>query len=240
MTQLTKILFVVDTSGSNVIRTKEWGTIGCLDNDMTCLPPSDPDKNFRARAIGSFLGKYRQKSNFQWSMLTFADQSAHAFINKGNDQSPLFAAAQYMDQALGAFMGFKDNGPTPYGAGLQLATKAIQDDADLNAATKPNYVVILLTDGFPTDYYDANNVFQPSMAISDVNTLSGLASAGRVTLSTLYYNPNPDHNAPEPQKAITLLKAMATQGGGHFRSVNPTDGTFNIDDLIPGATKDCK
>jgi hypothetical protein len=240
MTRLTKIMFVVDTSGSNVYRSK-GGTMTCADTDTSCIPASDPNKLFRSGAIGNFLAKYRMKSNFQWGMATFAGTSGRAFINSNGDtQMPVFALPSALDQALQAFMSYKDDGATPYGAALALAGRAVQWDKDLTAASKPNYVVILLTDGFPTDYYDAQNVLQPSRAIADVNKLLGFAPAGRVTLSTLYYNPNPNPNAPEAQKAISLLNAMASNGGGQFRSVNPGDGTFQIDDLIPGSSTPCK
>ena len=86
----------------------------------------------------------------------------------------------------------------------------------------------MITDGYPTDY-SGNKAM---MAINDVNALRA-AAATQITLSTVYYGKSNDPSA------INLLNTMAQAGAGQFANVNLWAGAFKIDDVIPGAMKDC-
>jgi len=227
--RLTKIIFLVDTSGSNATATYNPGTCG----QATCLSPAtDPNKAFRGGAISNFLSTFAHKTNFNWSFATFAQDSAHSLVNSGNDQSPVFAAdPNVMQYALNTFASLRDYGNTPYHQALSIAARAIAADPDLNAAANPNYFVILLTDGFPTDYYDSQGNFLLYNMQGDVSSLLAIAP-GRVNLSTIYYGLSSDPTA------ISLLQNMANLGGGQFAAATSTS-QFKIDDVIPGSKKNC-
>jgi hypothetical protein len=217
----TKILFVVDTSGSNVD-----STYNIINGQSILTPPTDPQKDFRGGAISDFLSDFGHKSNFQWGFMTFAGTSANASINAGSSQSPIFTAdPNEMGDAVDSFYSKRDTGATPYGAALSLAAKAVSNDPDLNSSERPNYFVVLLTDGFPSDYYNDRGAFDQNVMTRDVANLVGIAP-GRVTLSTIFYG---QVNIPE---AISLLKGMAGLGGGQFASVNVSNSNFKIDDVI--------
>jgi hypothetical protein len=226
--RITKIIFLVDVSGSNVEATYNPGTCG----QSVCLsPPTDPQKGFRGGALADFFARFRHKTNFKWGFVTFAQDFAHALINSGHDQAAIFAAdPNVMQYALNTFSGVPDFGNTPYHAALSMASAAVANDSDRNSTERPNYFVILLTDGFPTDYYQ-QGMFNVALMNSDVSALLGLAP-GQVSLSTLYYGLNQDPTA------ISLLQNMAALGGGQFAAANSTS-TFKIDDIIPGSQQNC-
>ncbi len=223
----TKIMFVVDTSGSNA-----YTSTFMVGGNMTTVAPTDPHKTFRTTAINNFLNKYGHKDNFQWSFVTFAQPDnqtnfAHALINSGNDQSPVFSAdPNKLTDALTQFNAVADLGITPYYSAMNMAIKAIQEDPDLNSDKKPQYFVIMLTDGMPTDKYNSK----------DASLLTSIAP-GRVRLSAIFYTSLSDGSFAEQ-----FLKAVTTTGGGVFVSAKNSDtGTMiQIDDVIPGAGKNCK
>jgi len=220
----TKIMFVVDASGSN--NDPSGGVYNNINGINTWFPNSDPAKTFRGGAINDFFSNYQHKTNFDWSFVTFQGSSAHAYI--GSDSNPQFSTnASDMRNAINAFYGASDSGQTPYAAGLSMATRAIQNDPDLNSANQPNYYVIFLSDGFPTDYTDMYGNFKTAQMQSDVGALRA-AAPGRVTLSTIYYAAS----GQQIPVAVSDLKAMASAGGGQFASVNTSNTTFKIDDVI--------
>ena len=229
--RLTKILFLVDTSGSNVLYTRLNGTQQCFNTDpdfASCVLPTDPNKAFRGGVIQNFLTDHANKTNFHWGFITFADDSAHAMINSnGNDQRPYFSAsAGTMQSTINQFYNVEDDYATPYQAALELAKRAIQNDRDLNSTEQPQYVIVLLTDGYPTDYNALNGQLDTGAIQSDINALKNIAP-GRVTLSSIYYG----HNNPN---AINLLSWMSQSGDGQFANVNSGNTSFKIDDVIPG------
>ena len=224
--RLTKILFVVDMSGSNRAWTQDNGMALCSSSDMSgCTQPTDPNKSFRGGAIQDFFSRYKAKTNFNWGFLRFAGSSASSLIN-----GKLTNNTSVMQSAISSFMGLADDGGTPYRAGLRLATSAIASDQDLNSAASPQYVVVLISDGFPTDYRMAGGAFDSSTMSADISGLLSIAP-GRVTLSTIYYGQVGDPNA------ISLLGAMANKGGGQFANAGDTSG-IRIDDVIPAKVCD--
>lgn len=217
----SKILFLVDTSGSNA-----YATYNPVGNQSVYTQATDPTKSFRAGAIQNFVTTYQHKTNFHWSFATFSEGEAYAYINSGTYQTPVFSAnAAVMTDAVTRFRSQIDEGDTPYGAAIRLATKAIANDPDLSSADKPNYYVILLSDGFPSDYVDSRGSFDATVMKSDVANLLARAP-GRVSLSTIFYG---TMNIPS---AISALQQIAAAGGGQSASVNVTNSSFKIDDVI--------
>lgn len=232
--RLTKILFVVDSSGSNSEATSWPGIPGC-DQGYPCIPATDPMKTFRTGVISDFLNRYRYKTNFNWGFITFAGQSASAYINSGGDQQPMFSLYPGdLTMALNTFDMRRDSGMTPYHPALALARQAILNDPDRSVSGKnPQYLVVMLTDGFPTDYLNQWNSFDQNALESDISSLLA-AAPGEVTLSTIFYG---QINIPQ---AISLLGRMATLGRGQFANVNDPNSGFRIDDVIPQTVAPCQ
>ncbi len=234
ITRMTKIIFLVDTSGSNAIRTRNAGTAECLPGDAdyytTCTMPTDPTKSFRAGVIQNFLNTYSVKTNFHWGFITFKDNYATALINNmGNTQSPWLAADPvHMQSAINQLYGITDYYATPYQAALEMAKTAIRNDADLNSTAQPQYRIVMLTDGYPTDYNALNGSLDLNAIQNDINELKNIAP-GRVSLSSIYYGVN-------NPSAINLLSWMSNLGEGQFANVNNSDPTFKIDNVIPGTS----
>lgn len=221
----TKIMFLVDTSGSN-----SQAVYNNINGQNVLTPASDPAKRFRGGAINDFFTAYQHKTNFRWSFSTFQGSSALAYI--GTNSTPRFSVnSSDMGTAIQSFYNSTDDGETPYAASIALATGAVAQDPDLNSADQPNYFIILLSDGFPTDYTDMNGNFKTAQMQSDVSALLAKAP-GRVTLSTIYYSAT-SQSIPV---AVSDLQQIATAGGGMFANVNTASNTFKIDDVISSST----
>ena len=228
LTQLTipiKILFVVDTSGSNAVATKNTGTNTCGPTDVGCAPATDPNKTFREGSIMDFFNAYQSKTNFSWSIDGFQDTSANSFMT---GSSFVFSNASDMQTAIARFNNYTDQNATPYIAGLNAAITTIANDPDLHstAAHPPLYNVIFISDGYPTDGFDTSDgVIQSLLALAP----------GRVTLSTVYYGTINDSNA------ANALYYMSVVGQGQFVNVD-TGSTSSIafDDLINIPNGDCQ
>ncbi len=119
-----KLLFVVDTSGSNA------GSSG-----------TDNNKVVRGQSIQEFFNTYKVKTNFSWDMTVFSDSTS----------SPLIAGfttnTATMQGAINNFLAITDNGNTPYVAALDLAYQHIANDTLRTPQTK--WVVVFLSDGLP-------------------------------------------------------------------------------------------
>jgi hypothetical protein len=217
----TKIMFLVDGSGSN-----REAVYNIINGQNVYTPASDPTKAFRGGAINTFFTTYQHKTNFNWSFSTFGGSSAQAYI--GTSANPLFSTnSATMGTAIQQFYSSYDDGQTPYAAAIALASKAVGNDPDLNSADQPNYFVILLSDGFPTDYTDASGNFKSAQMQADVAALLSKAP-GRVMLSTIYYA----SSSTQIPVAISDLQQIATAGGGQFAQVNTSTNAFKIDDVI--------
>jgi hypothetical protein len=233
ITRLTKIIFVVDTSGSNAYPSRDEGTIECLPTDpdyASCTPPTDPKKAFRGGAIQNFLNTYGAKTNFEWGFITFSGTQAHALINSnGNDQVPYLSSNPTdLQNAINQFYAIQDYDATPYQAAIHMVETAVSTDRDLNTINDPQYFMIMLTDGFPTDYV-VNGQFSFAALEVDILALLGIGTK-QVSLSTIYYGTVNDPNAE------SLLQNMASQGHGQYASVNDVNSGIKIDDVIPGGT----
>ena len=232
--RLTKLFFVVDSSGSNLYPTRNPGGTVCRLGEPGCVPATDPSKDFRGGAISDFLGRYRHKTNFHWGLASFSGTSARAYLNSGDSMSPIFTPSpNQMYYGLDRLFSQRDAGATPYRAAFEIASRAIQADPDRTSAAKPNYFVILLTDGFPTDYLDGKGGFRAGDLKNDVAGLLAIAP-GQVNVSTIFYGQVNDPSA------IKLLQEIAQMGGGQFASVNDPNSGFRIDDVIPRTTTSCQ
>ncbi len=208
ISQLTKILFLVDTSGSN------RGFFG--------LGGTDSHKKFRLGSIQNFFSRYQGKTNFEWGFMTFSGHSASDFV--GHDGENSFATNPLlMQKALNHFSQVRDSGNTPYKAALNHALRAIEKDPDVHSAKNPQYFVILLSDGFPTDIDEPEEIKNNIQKLLDT-------SPHNVSLSTVFYGHKHEWDADE---AIELLTSMAQMGNGQFANATDPKSTINIDYLIP-------
>jgi Mg-chelatase subunit ChlD len=164
-----KVLFLVDTSGSNA----------------TGNNPSDPNKVWRLATLNRFINQYQSKSNFYVGLVNFAGTTA------ASDMSANFSnSSSVIQQGVMNLENIGDNGNTPYKAALAKAKQMIS--AELSAAGSKAtdlYAVVMISDGMPTDY----------KAVSDMNPdLSALMALapGRISLNSVFYYGN-NHDASQ-------------------------------------------
>lgn len=202
--KIVKVLFVMDTSGSNA---GESGSI-----------PSDPNKTWRSHVLNDFISAYSSKSNFYYGLITFQGTSAKAQIKSGG--SGIFSNSSSVVQAgVNSFMNTADSGNTPYKAALTMAKGIISADLAANSAQKAAYAVVMISDGQATDYRD------PSDVIPDAQAIVNLAPS-QVSLNTVYYYPTSFVDSQ-----TKYLRNIATTGGGQFLIAN-SSATLKIDDAI--------
>ncbi|PWU17594.1 MAG: hypothetical protein C5B49_08510 [Bdellovibrio sp.] len=212
LTVPVKIHFVVDMSGSNA-------------SGQGSLPATDPTKSFRGGEIKDFVNTFGTKTNFSWGFETFANNTATNLV--GSSTGPFFTNYNGMQTAITKFYSTADGGNTPYGKALTMAALAIASDTSKTSDTK--YIVVFLSDGFPTD------VTNVATLDADVQNILNQAP-GQVTFSTVFYGST-------DATASSTLQSMATTGKGQFVDMNtyPSGQTFTIQDVInvpgPGCTQ---
>lgn len=199
----TKVLFVVDKSGSNAT--------------------TDPN-SYRVSTITGFFQKYATNTMVKWGVVVFNGTDSQAYINNGSPQQPTFSSDVTEVQAAVTRIGTEgDNGATPCRSALSMARAAITYDMTVKPNEISSYVIVFLSDGTPTDYGT------PTIDDSAIDTdVQNLKTAGRVSLSTVYYG-------PVDAAASGRLYRMAALGGGKFLDTN-IDGKIPIDSLIGFAT----
>jgi len=154
----TKIMFVVDQSGSN-------GT-------------TDPSKSRRMDAIKNFFNKNSANTSIEWGLISFQGSGATALT------TGFVSSAEFLG-ALGQLESITDTGGTPYKAAIFETTTAVSDAIrDETENTESTYQVIFLSDGVPTDY---GSPILDSEITADIERLTQLAD-GRLYFSTVYYN----------------------------------------------------
>lgn len=228
-----KIMFVVDTSGSNTSWTMSNGILTCtVAGYAGCAPPTDPDKTLRSGSITDFFNKYGDKSNFSWGFITFSGTSAHSYI--GSDVRPAFSSAADMHLAINQFNNERDGDATPYLAALNDVGLAISNDPNLHdrGNSAALYYVIFLSDGYPSDAVNSDGSVNMDSLNQAIGSIRALAP-GRVMFSTVYYGAKPFQNA------IATLSGMAS--GGVFVNVDTTStSTIDIQDLIQVPVGQCQ
>lgn len=201
ITTPVELVFVVDVSGSN-----------------TGKNATDLNKVMRAGSISKFLSSYKNKTNFEYSMITFAKDKATTHLAMGD--------ADDMAIMLGDFQKIADSGATPFKKALDASTSLVSGHTNRSMYTK--YVLVFMSDGVP------NPTISDSDLQKEVEELVATLP-GEVSLNTLYYGPKQD-------TASGRLRTMAQLGGGNFldTNANPTGNSFLISDLvlIPGVICD--
>lgn len=198
----TKVLFVIDKSGSNA---------------------TTDTNQYRVNTINTFYQKHQANKYVQWGVVVFRDSNSEAYINNGSNQQPIFSGdLTVVSEAIARIGTAADGGGTPYRSALTMARAAVTYDIAVNPTQTANYVIVLLSDGQPTDY---GTPIDENAIDGDVQTLK---TAGRVSLSTVYYGP------VDPASSGRLSR-MAQVGGGKFLDTN-IDGRIPIDSLIGFAT----
>lgn len=205
--ELTKMLFVIDMSGSN------QSAAGCAIS-ATC---TDPGKKMRGGSIQTFFNQYGPKTNFQWGFDVFQGTTATGLINNGAS----FGNAAEMQSAINTFMGMTDQDNTPYMAALTMAEQAIANDPDLNGPNNPQYLVVFMSDGQPDGTNDTT-----ANILSEIDQIIALAPS-KITFNGVYYGQG------DPV-AAGLIQSMATEGHGNFLNTyaNPNGLDFQINDII--------
>lgn len=168
LTTPTKILMVVDKSGSN-------------SSASAGLPATDPNKSLRGNAIQNFFDQLKNKANFSWGFVAFHDYKADPYI--GSLSSAFSSSPLSMQSAIDLFYYNDDIGSTPYDSALSAARQAVATDSK---SDDTKYIVVFISDGMPS----------PEMSTSAVTNgvKSVLAEAPTQTsFNTIYYGPtNPD------------------------------------------------
>ena len=190
-----KILIILDDSGSMATSDENFRRLDASKQLIDLLLPKD----------GIFFG-IENFQNGQPQMLTNAPYFTH-------ERSPLDSA---LSQGLHA-----PAGNTPYLGVLSLAHTALTADIQANPemSTRTRYVVLLLSDGAPTD-----ELFPPYPQIQDVAKMikgleNGTIHAGEVTIHTAFVrSPANTSNSNNPQDGINLLTEIAKIGEGEFKN----------------------
>lgn len=219
-----KVLFVVDTSGSNALAYRGVGA--SCDGSLKCVPATDPEKKFRKGSIQEFFEKYKERSNISWGFEIFSRHDVRSYI--GEKTNEIFGNAHDMEEALKDFATEKDRGKTPYLKAMEGVQTAISDDPDLRSKAEypPRYYVVFMSDGYPTDA-------KADQVKNAVDRLIAL-SPTQISLSTIYYG---TQNDPE---AASTLQNMARSGGGQFVNFDTNSNeTIAIQDLIGLPTTSC-
>lgn len=218
----TKILFLVDMSGSN-----KFGNFGSGTG-------TDPDKTFRTKLIKDFVDSHASNDQIYYGFIGFQESIARAYINDGSDQSPIFTNdVTKVYDAIQRFNTDPDGDATPYKAAMTLGISAIDTDRKhqnqvLGQDVQSMYSVVLLSDGVPTDYDSTSVPGTIDDAAIDRDVVSLILTAGQATLSTVYYGPFANAN---DQGAAGRLERMANLGKGKFSNVN-TDGKVPLEQII--------
>lgn len=217
VTRPTRVLFVVDQSGSNINGPYEAPGMA-----------TDPQKTFRTGVMQEFYQSNQSKANLSWGLTVFNGTSAKNLMKHSGSTVPFSSSANDFSAALTSFTQRTDVGQTPYKAALSLVKQTITNDI----ATAPkyvNYLVAFITDGYPTDYCPTVSEEGCPGQIMDSSIDSDLqavvdAAKGSVQFSTVYYG-KPDSDAAK------RLQRMAGIGSGEFIDTNTTSHV-NLNDIM--------
>lgn len=215
----TRVLFVVDQSGSNVNGPYE------APGQAT-----DPQKSFRLQVMREFYQANQSKANLSWGLNVFnGTAAANLMTSSGGQSVPFSPLASDFNNALVSFNSRSDVGVTPYRAALNMVKQVISADLP-TAPAHVSYLVAFLTDGYPTDYCPnsptevscAGRILE-SQIDADVQSIANLGN-GAVQFSTVYYG-KPDSDAAK------RLSRMAVIGGGEFVDTN-TNVHVSLNDIL--------
>ena len=215
-----RVIFVVDDSGS----TKT----------------SDAGASVRGSSAIAFLNQNLTSTNLTYSYVYFAasegswDFAKSAFTPSGTAKAPISAqptqAFSAATDALGAVNNFVSNSSNgtivnPTGTNYQAALKYVQNlvSSDQAANSGFSYAVVFMSDGQPNTGDTSSSALQ-----ADVKALVNTAGAGRLTVSTLYFNVA---NSNDPVEA-GIMQDMATAGTGQYVNAVTNSTTLNLSSMI--------
>lgn len=217
-TKEIKVLFLIDTSGSNASNNGAAGT--------------DMEKKWRLATINSFIDVYGAKSNFHFGFATFQGTSATSLIV--SDSHGVFTNdMEKINQAIIDFKNTEDKGYTPYDAALAVVNKMIAYDQQLNSSKEVGYVVIMISDGTPT-----NSSYTSSDGMTNLsNDVKGIMSLApdQISLNTVYlYN----EEVPSASQKSYLQK-ISSVGQGAFIEAS-SQQTLQISDTVQVPKTTCQ
>lgn len=198
-----KVLFVVDTSGSNL--------------DDGAVKGTDHDKAYRAGSIQKFFNDYGGKPNFSWGFITFSNGGSKSWIGGFLSNQHFSNTASEMQTSLTEFLSNEDYGDTPYSSAISKAITAIQNDTGRDKDTK--YIVVFLSDGLPTDSS------HPDL----VNKVKQLRDTvpGQVSFNTIFYG------TPSEGGAVLMKSMADAGGGQFLdTNLNAAGRSFPISSVI--------
>lgn len=162
--QNTKLLFVIDKSGSNAT--------------------TDPQGR-RAEALLRLHREHKTNTCVKWGVTVFQDPGTRSLIHQTQQPALVSGGNTQIRQAIVALRKDPDQGATPVRAALLLARNTIAIDIQKYPNQVNKYLVLFITDGIPTDGTNAESLKQM------VAEIQNLAAPGLVKVSSGYYgDPN--------------------------------------------------
>lgn len=219
-TKPVKILFLIDTSGSNASNNGDAGT--------------DVGKVWRLNTINSFINAYGSKPNFQFAFATFQGTTASALLKNSSGQGVFSNNMSDINQAIADFKNIEDKGNTPYDAALSIVRNIIRYDQMSGTSKEAGYVVVMVSDGSPTNasYTDSKNGMDN--LTSDVQDI--LAEAPKqISLNTVFlYN-----QAVPTASQKSYLQKISSLGSGAFIEAS-SNQTIQISDTVQVPSTVCQ
>ncbi len=211
-TKNVKVLFLIDTSGSNASNGSSAGT--------------DPGKVWRLNTINSFIAAYGSKPNFEFAFAYFQGVTANALLKNSSGQGIFSKDMDAINQAIMDFKEIRDENNTPYDAALGIARNIIHYDQMVTTTKDAGYVVVMISDGSPTNptYTDIKNGV--TNMTNDVNAILAEAPT-QISLNTVYlYN-----NAVPTASQKSYLQKISSLGSGAFIEAS-SNQTLQISDTV--------
>ena len=196
-----KLLFVIDTSGSNA--TTDSGT-----------PPR------RERAVRDAINATIDNASFSYGVITFSDQPVQQTFGFTRDTTVLAGALQNIASAQGG---------TNYSNTLWTAIDFIANDLDalsVTEAARTHYIIYWLSDGYPTVGVTEAAAITPG--VTKMCTSVGPRVA-EIAFNTAFLGSGAT-SPMEAAAAVSLLSAMADECPGAFINIpNGSAIAFDID-----------
>ncbi len=195
-----KLLFVIDTSGSNAT------------SDPT--PPGGEPR--RETAVRQAINAHIAKTNVSFGVITFSDEPVRQTFGYTRDTTVLAGALENISQAQGG---------TNYSNTLWAAIDFVQNDIEslsVAEAARTHYIVFWLSDGFPTVGVTDGAAITPGVThLCD----SFGPRVARLSFNSAFLG---GAGSPDDADAQDLLADMAGECNGNFINI-PSGGAFSFD-----------
>lgn len=156
----TKLLFVVDKSGSNTT--------------------TDPGGTYRVGTIDAFHEIHKNNIYTQWGLIKFQTGGADPLIFDPSGQYAGFTNEVSTVKAAIQTLAAGNTGNTPYQAAIAASAAAITNDVAQNPDESSKYVIVFISDGAP------DPAVTDAVLETDITNILALAD---VTFHTVYYGP---------------------------------------------------